>query len=125
ITFLNSTFAPDGKFLAFPAYDKKAVIRIIDLETKKQAREFETKSTHHIAFSGDGRLMLGADFTRIEVWDFVNGKRSRELEDVPETSLPVLKPSSRGPWLSYTIRALEVSPDGKLAAAAFTRMGSE
>jgi WD40 repeat protein len=125
ITFLNSTFTSDGKFLAFPAYDKKATIRIIDLETKKQSREFETERTHHIAFSGDGRLMLGADFNRIEVWDFVNGKRLRELEDVPETSLPVLKLSTRGPWLRYTVHDLTVSPDGKLAAAAFTRSGTE
>jgi WD40 repeat protein len=69
--------------------------------------------------------MLGADFNRIEVWDFVNGKRLRELEDVPETSLPVLKLSTRGPWLRYTVHDLTVSPDGKLAAAAFTRSGTE
>jgi WD40 repeat protein len=125
ITFLNSTFTPDGKFLAFPAYDKKAVVRIIDLETKKLSREFETERTHHIAFSGDGRLMLGADFERIEVWDFVNGKRLRELEDVPETSLPVLKFSERGPWLRYTVGDLTVSLDGKLAAAAYSRSGRE
>src|SRR5262249_42776179 len=48
-----------------------------------------------------------------------------ELEAVPETNLPVLKLSSRGPWLTYTVHELTVSPDGKLAAAAFTRSGTE
>jgi WD40 repeat protein len=124
-TFLTAVFTPDGKFLAHSAYDGKRIVRIVDLDQTKEMRRFETERSHVLAFSRDGRLMLGADFTRIEVWDFVNGQRLCELEDVPETRLPVLKLSSRGPWLSYTIHALTVSPNGKFAAAAFTRTRGE
>jgi WD40 repeat protein len=124
-TFLSAAFLPDGKSLAFTAYDGKPGVRVVDLATRKTTRQFDMERSHTLTFSADGRLMLGADFNRIEVWDFVNGKRLRELEDVPETKLPVLKFSSGGPWLSYTVHDLTVSPDGKWAAAAFTRLGTE
>jgi WD40 repeat protein len=118
-------FTPDGKALAFGAYDNKSFIRVVNPDTNEQLRRLDTDRTRALALSGDGKLLLTADFTRIEVWDFTTGKRLRELEEVPETKQPPLKLSTRGPWLSYTVRALCASPDGKLAAAAFTRGGAE
>src|SRR6266545_3049707 len=120
-----AVFTADGKTLAFGDYDTTAFIRVCGLEDGKEVRRLDTEATKRLAISSDGRLLLAADFTRIEVWDFVRGKRLRELEDVPETKLPVLKTSSRGPWLSYTIHDLIVSPNGRMAAAAYTRLNSE
>ena len=85
--------------MAFADYDGKSFIRVVELDTNKRLQRLDTERTHHLALSGNGKLLLAADFKRIEVWDFLNGKRIRELEDVPETNLPVLKLSSGGPWL--------------------------
>lgn len=116
-------FTQDGK-LAFGAYDGQSHIKIIDLD-KETAQRLETKRTRQLALSADGKLLLATDLTRLEIWDFTNGKRLQELDDVPETKLPVLKIDELAPWLSYTVGALTVAPDGKLAAAAFTRSGNE
>jgi WD40 repeat protein len=120
-TWHPSAFTPDGKALVFGDYEGKSCLRIVELDTGKQLRRLDTKRTRHIALSGDGKVLLAAEFERIEVWDFVNGKRVRELEEVPETQLAPLKPSSRGPWLSYEVGSLNVSPDGRLAVATFSR----
>ena len=120
-----AAFTPDGKALAFADHDGKSFIRIVELGTNKQLRRLDTEESRLLAFSGDGKLLLTADFTRIEVRDFVRGKLLRELEDVPETKLPVLKLSSSGPWLFYMVTCLQVSPNGALAAAAFTRRNTE
>jgi WD40 repeat protein len=124
-TWHPALFTADGKALAFGDYDGKTIIRVCNLENGKQVRRLETGRTHTLALSGDGKVLLTADFTRIEVWDFAKGKRLRVLEDVSETKLPVLKLSSGGPWLSYTVHSLIASPDGKMAAAAYSRMGRE
>lgn len=124
-TFLNAAFTPDGKSVVFPDYDDKHFIRVIEVDTNKQSRRLDIERSHCLAFSGDGKLLLTADFTHIEVWDFTTGKLVRELEEVPETKLPPLKPSSRGPWLTYTVDSLRVSSDGTLTAAPFTRTGNE
>jgi WD40 repeat protein len=124
-TFHPVVFTPDGRALGFSDYDGRSFIRFVELDTNKQLRRLDTNRTHHLAFSANGKLLLAADFTRIEVWDVIQSKLLRDLEDVPETRLPVLKPSSRGPWLTYTVGALIASPDGKMAAAAYTRMGRE
>jgi WD40 repeat protein len=118
-------FTSDGKSLAFSDYDKKSFIRIVELEKKSDSKRLETERNHLLACSANGKVLLGADFSHVEIWDVAQGKVLRELEDVPETKLPVLKPSSRGPWLSYTIRSLTVSPDGAMAAAALVRTGLE
>src|SRR5262245_20510982 len=96
-----------------------------ELDGGKQLRRFDTEAPQKLAVSGNGKRLLVADFTRIEVWDFEKAERLRELEAVPETSLPVLKLSEHAPWLSYTVHSLHVTPDGKLAAATYTRAGRE
>jgi WD40 repeat protein len=123
--FQPAVFTPDGKALAFSDYDKKSFIRVVELDTDKQLQRLDTERTYHLAFSGNGKLLLTADFTRIEVWDVTQGKRLRELEDVPETKLPPLILSEHAPWLTYTVNSLNVSPDGTKAAAAFVRSGGE
>ena len=76
--------------------------------------------------SADGKLLLTAGFTAVEVWDFEKGKRLRELEEVPETKLPPYKIDEKfGPWLTYTVSSLSISPDGKKAAAAYARTNTE
>lgn len=124
-TWQPIAFLPDGKALASAAYDGKSFIRIADVESGKQLQRFETERTHDFVISADGKKMVCCDFNRIEVWDVSQGKRLRELEDVPETKLPVLKLSSRGPWLSYHVSSLTLTPDGAMAAAAFVRTNSE
>ncbi len=124
-TWHPACFTTDGKALAFGDYDGKHFLRVCDLETGKHVCRVETGDAHLLALGGDGKLLLAADFTRIEVWDFENGKRLRELEGVPETKLPPLKLSEHAPWLTYTVGGLVVSPDGKRASAVFTRRGDE
>jgi WD40 repeat protein len=98
---------------------------VVELDTDKQLHRLDTERSHQLAFSGNGKMLLTADFTRIEVWDVAQGKLLRELEDVPETTLPPLKISEDAPWLTYTVSSLSVSPDGAKAAAAFVRTGAE
>jgi WD40 repeat protein len=124
-TFHPAVFTPDGKALVFSDYDGTTFVRIVQPETNMQLGHLDTKRTRHLAISGNGKTLLAADFTRIELWDFDKGKRLRELEGVPETGLPPLKFSSGGPWLTYTVHSLRVSPNGKFAAATFTRSGQE
>jgi WD40 repeat protein len=119
-------FTPDGKALAFSDYDKKSFIRVVELDTDKQVQRLDTERTRDLAFSGNGKLLLTADFTRIEVWDVPQGKLLRELDDVPETKLPPLKPfGDQGPWFTYTLHSLNISPDGTKGAAAFVRTNTE
>jgi WD40 repeat protein len=124
-TFHPVVFTPDGKALAFSDYDKKSFIRVVELDTDKQLLRLDTERTHQLAFSANGKLLLTADFTRIEIWDVAKGKLLRELEDVPETKLPPLIISEHAPWLTYSVHSLNMSPDGTKAAAAYVRMGGE
>jgi WD40 repeat protein len=119
--FRSVAFTPDGKALAFSDYDKKLFIRVVDLDTDKQLQRLDTESSHHLAFSGNGKLLLTAGSTRIEVWDVAQGKMLGELEDVPETKLPPLVLSEHAPWLTYFVHSPSISPDGTKAAAAFVR----
>jgi WD40 repeat protein len=118
-------FFPDGKALAFGDYDGKSLIRVVHLGTNRQLLRLDTERTRALAISADGRRLLAADFTRVEVWDLARGKLLRQLEGIPETELPAVQLSSRGPAFSYTIHSLDISPDGTRAAAAFVRTGSE
>jgi WD40 repeat protein len=118
-------FNRDGKALAFPDFDGKSFIRVVDLDPSKPSRRVDTERTYHLAFSGNGKLLLGADLKRIEVREFATGKLIRELESVPEADLPPVTISSRGPSWGYRIAELHASADGKLAAAVFTRYGHE
>src|SRR5687768_962123 len=88
---------------------------------------FRTDSgwTHRLAFAHTGKLLLAAAPKRIEVWDLDKGIQLRKLEEVPETKLPPLVISTRGPWLTYFVSTLSASPDGKMAAATFARSGTE
>lgn len=116
---------PDGKAMAYADYDGKNFIRFVELGTDKQLLRLDTERTRRLALSGNGKRLLCTDFTRIEVWDVAQGKLLRELDDVPETKLPVLKTSTRGPWLSYLVHSMDISLDGAKAAAAFVRTNSE
>jgi WD40 repeat protein len=99
---------------------------VVALEDAKELKRLETENNHQLALSADGKLLLAAGYRTIEVWDFEKGKLLRELEAVPETRLPPLKiDEEHGPWLTYTVHSLSISPDGKKAAAAYVRSGGE
>src|SRR3982074_436959 len=76
-----------------------------------------------VAFAGASKFLVARQFQPIEVWDLAKKTQLLELEDVPERTLPTLKLfKNHGPWFIYVTRDLKVSPDGKIAAAAFVRM---
>jgi WD40 repeat protein len=118
-------FTPDGKCLISADYDGKDFIRIADLQTEKLLIRMDTERNRQIALSSNGERLLSTDFTRIEVWDATQGKRLRELENVPETKLPALELSEHAPPLTYVVQSLAVSRDGKMAAATYARTGPE
>src|SRR5262249_13652121 len=80
-----AVFTPDGTSLVFGDHDTKDFDRMCELDGGKQLRRFDTEAPQKLAVSGNGKRLLVADFTRIEVWDFEKAERLRELEAVPET----------------------------------------
>lgn len=82
-------FSRDGQQLAVSyGYDNEAGISIWDVEGGKRLREAEACGDNFttLAFSHDGRLLLGGAYHgRVLLWDATSGRKIRELAGHPST----------------------------------------
>ncbi len=91
------TFSPDGKALA--ASDTEGGVRLWDVENGKEGKEkaaFPDNASYCslVAFSQDGRLLLGAGRVakegqqsgEVRVWDVKTGKLLLKLENTTESA---------------------------------------
>jgi WD40 repeat protein len=93
--------SPDGALIAAPTEDGEAV-PLLDPETGKELRRCEGQTDSFVAFSSDGRFLIGAaEGGAVRIWDAATGKVWHEFKAPP----------------AYR-RSVALSHNGKLAAVA-------
>lgn len=101
----NLTFSPDGKTLAC-SYPDELIFKIWDVESGQVLRTLKAISnpaystTSEVAFSPDGKQVIGVIGSDINIWNFSSGKELKKLTGHTE-------------W----VRSIAFSPDGKLLAS--------
>ncbi len=117
---IRASFSPSGKSIAQPRgfnSKKQSSIIVWDAATGETTAELATDSSlliSHVAYlSTENALVSAAASTALSVWNIETGKVAVTLGSEPEVQLDSLARYSG-------VAALEVSPDGNLAATCST-----
>jgi RNA polymerase sigma factor (sigma-70 family) len=72
----SAAFAPDGKTLAFCNAGR---VRLVEVATGKQTREWKMETSGYLAFSHDGKRLAAGSEKTIHLWDVGTGKEIRSF----------------------------------------------
>ena len=90
------SFQPDGKVVVSGADAGDTEIRFHDIHTGDLLKSIKTPQNRHIAFSPDGKTLVGGDQNTVKFWNAETGAELRTIKHV-----------------ATSLRALAVSPDGR------------
>lgn len=101
---MDAEFSPDGRFIATGG--KESVIRIYDVETKKEAKRIQQKEPINVLhFSKDGRLILtgnelylvgtGEPFYTSRVFDLATGREVSKFKHADDVHSVAFSPDSK------------------------------
>jgi WD40 repeat protein len=94
--FKSMTFSPDSKHVALCAADE--FVRVYEVATGEESlsRKWQKSGFSAIAFSLDGRLLLGSTGRDLKLWDAITGEERQTLRGTKDFhSSPAFSPDGR------------------------------